>query len=284
VLISFLLFIGNIVSSFLFPSPLSEPKTVLITGASSGIGKALSLQYARKGVTLILLGRDKSRLQETANLCTKEGATVITKTLDLTDREALKEFLVGADERHHIDLVIANAGVNSETLGKGSTAFEEHVYELYDVNIYGVLNTITPLIPRFKARRQGQISIVSSLMAYVITEGAYASSKACATHMGHCLRVELAPYNVQVNVIAPPYVPTPMTVKRLKGRRNFMIMDADDFAVLVQKQISENRAIVSHFIVYALSWLYHLLPPTLLDVVSQIRVHLRARRNAKKAN
>jgi short-subunit dehydrogenase len=265
--LSFLLTIASVLYSLVTRPSLPEPKTILITGSSSGIGKNLAEQYAKEGVTLILLGRNQERLNEVAELCQSKRARVFVKAIDITDKKEMKEYIQEAERKYKIDLIIANAGVNSATLGKEGRPTDEFIYELYDANITGVLNTIVPVIPLFKAKKQGQIVIVSSLMTYVVDKGAYASSKACVTHLGQCLRLELAPFNVHVNVVAPPFVPSQMTAKFIHKQPKFLVMQPDAFAALVQQQLAENRPIVAPFLPFATVVLLHTIPPALFELV-----------------
>eukprot|EP00026_Physarum_polycephalum_P014147 Phypoly_transcript_14626.p1 GENE.Phypoly_transcript_14626~~Phypoly_transcript_14626.p1 ORF type:complete len:319 (-),score=53.20 Phypoly_transcript_14626:24-938(-) len=274
-ILSVVLAIASVISAYLAPTKLLEPKTILITGGSSGIGKSLAEQYAKQGITLILLGRDQRRLQEVANLCQSKGACVFTKSIDITNRENMEDFIQEAETKYKIDLIVANAGVNSETLGKPNAPTEDLVYELFDANITGVLNTIVPIIPLFKAKKQGQIAIVSSLMAYIVDKGPYAASKACVTHLGQCLRLELEHHNIQVSVIAPPYIPSKMTEKLIHKQPKFLIMGAEDFAALVQQQLAENRPIISPFKMFTPALLPHYIPPALFEFINRNSVFRR---------
>src|SRR5215475_1347391 len=85
---------------------------IVITGASSGIGEALALDYAAPGVALALSGRDLERLAKVADTCRAKGATVLAKAIDSTDRPATAAWLTAFDEAHPVDLLIANAGVS----------------------------------------------------------------------------------------------------------------------------------------------------------------------------
>src|SRR5215831_17472626 len=87
------------------------PRTVLITGASRGIGKALAAHYAREGARLALLGRDQSRLAMVAEECRKLGGSVQMNSLDVRNRAEMSSWIRQFDQAEPIDLVIANAGV-----------------------------------------------------------------------------------------------------------------------------------------------------------------------------
>jgi short-subunit dehydrogenase len=186
--------------------------TVLITGASSGIGAALAHEYACAGNTLILIGRNVTRLDEVAATCRTYNAQVLTGYVDVRDKEKLAHYIIEVDDAHPIDLVIANAGISAGGFSGESSA---HADDVFAVNLQGVLNTIHPLIPRMVARGRGQIAIMSSLAGIraLPSAAAYSASKAAVRFYGDALRGELKPHNIQVSVICPGWITTPLTAK-----------------------------------------------------------------------
>src|ERR1700741_1937326 len=88
-----------------------DPRAIVITGASSGIGAALSRQLAWPGRVLALIGRDEGRLASVAAACSSKGASCRTASIDIRDRERMSAFLARFDREHPIDLLIANAGI-----------------------------------------------------------------------------------------------------------------------------------------------------------------------------
>jgi short-subunit dehydrogenase len=179
-------------------------KTILITGASSGIGAALAVAYAGAGITLILTARNEQRLNAVADACRAKGALVFTECVDVREKEKLAAIIYSMDAQHPIDLVIANAGVSSND-----------AEEVFAVNLHGVLNTIHPLIPRMVARGRGQIAIMSSLAGIraLPSAPAYSASKAAVRFYGDALRGELKSTGVNVSVICPGWIVTPLTDK-----------------------------------------------------------------------
>jgi len=221
-------------------NPLSSPQTILITGASSGIGAALALHYAKPGVSLHLQGRDRSRLAQIAKICRDAGASVHEKTVDVTDSAAMLAWLEAADSATPLDLVIANAGI-SAGFGKKGESFAQ-VSAVMATNVNGVINTVQPMLPRMAARGAGQIAIMSSLAGIRALPScpAYSASKACVRVYGESLRGAMARQGVAVSVICPGYIKTPLT-----DRNPFpmpLLMSAEKAAAKMARGLAKNQA------------------------------------------
>ena len=189
---------------------MKNPTSILITGASGGLGAALARAYAAPDVFLALTGRNQARLEAAAESCRGHGAEVATAGIDVVDAAALAAWLVEIDERRPLDLVIANAGISGGTVGGEGAAQTRRIFA---VNVDGALNTVLPAIPRMQARRRGQIALMSSLSAFRALPGspAYSASKAAVRFWGEALRGVLARDGIGVSVICLGYVRTPMT-------------------------------------------------------------------------
>ncbi len=186
--------------------------SIVITGASSGIGEALALDYAAPGVALALTGRNAERLASVATACRAKGATVVADTIDVVERERITAWLTAFDDAHPVDLLIANAGIS---IDKDNSSLDDFsiIRQTLDVNFGGVLNTVEPLLPRLIARRHGQIGIVTSLASFIGLPYAasYNASKAAARVWGESIRYVLKKDGVGVSVICPGFVATPLT-------------------------------------------------------------------------
>ena len=218
---------------------MSTPTSILITGASSGIGEALAHAYARAGVHLALSGRNAERLESVAASCRAMGATVEARVLDVTERPAMDAWVRGADTTHPLDLVIANAGISAGTGGAGETADQAHT--IFAVNLDGVLNTALPAIDIMRARSRGQIALVSSVAAFLPLAGtpSYAASKAAVKHWGDSQRPALAREGICLSVICPGFVESAMTATN-PFPMPFM-MTAEKAARIITKGLAQNK-------------------------------------------
>jgi short-subunit dehydrogenase len=241
---------------------------ILITGASSGIGEALALGYAKKGRFLALSGLNSERLKAVAKACRKFGAKVETKSIDVTDRDACRRWIAGVDALHPLDLLIANAGVSSGSGGRGEN--EEQARYIFSVNMAGVLNTIWPVIGPMRKRNHGQIAVISSLAAFRGMPGApaYAASKAAIKNYGEGLRGWLAPDGVKVSVVCPGFVRTRITEKNTYPMP--LIMNARKAAEIIQKGLEKNKSRITFpWPMAALACLMGALPPSWTDLLFQ---------------
>jgi short-subunit dehydrogenase len=222
----------------------SMAQRIVITGASSGIGKALALRYAREGASLGLLGRDKDRLEAVAVECRALGAEVETGAIDVRSRAKLMQWIVDFDRVVPVDLVIANAGVMEGTPPGGQIEPPDAAYALMETNVLGLLNTVQPLLPAMMARGRGQVALISSIAGFVplADSPSYSASKAAVLSYGLSLRDLLLPHGVGVCVICPGYISTPM-MHRENGPKPF-VMTADKAAELIARGIDRNKPMV----------------------------------------
>jgi len=240
------------------------PSFVLITGASSGLGAALAREYGALGVSLFLTGRNEARLEAVAEECRAMGARVSTHRVDVTDYDAMQSLIDEIEARVPLDLIIANAGIG-EDLNR-DTDISEHVFKIFHTNVDGVLATVNPALAHMRSRRQGQIAIVSSLLGYfgVGSTLAYAASKNAVRAYGQGLRQFLAPENVQVSVICPGFVRTPMTDKNDFAMP--FIVEPDKAARIIRRRLAQNHGQISF--PWPLAWatsLGAMLPPAVRD-------------------
>jgi len=186
---------------------------IVISGASSGLGRALALEYAKPGVTLGLLARNEDRLRETAAQVVLRGGVARIGLVDVRDRFALRDFLLHFDAHAPIDSLIASAGVTLVTPAVGSVEDLEAAASLFEVNLVGAMNMLAPVAPLMRARRSGRIAVFSSLAAFAAPPDSpsYAASKAALLAFGLATRALYRSDGVKVSVVCPGFVNTPMT-------------------------------------------------------------------------
>ncbi len=245
---------------------LNQPKTIFITGASSGIGRALSLAYAAPGIRLFLCARNVERLKKTAQECEKQGAIVHTYIFDVINAQAVQEAINNAYRIAPIDLLIANAGISGGILGVPENT--DSTKAIMETNIIGVINTVLPAITLFKKRQKGQIALMSSMAGYrgLMNCPAYSASKNCVKAWGEALRGSLYNDNIQVNVICPGFIRTPLTDANAFNMP--FLMEADESAQIIKKGLAKNKAIISFpWIMGCLARIGTFLPYWLLELI-----------------
>ena len=243
---------------------IDTPRRILITGASSGIGEALARAYAGPETFLALSGRDRDRLDAVAEACREHGAEIDARVIDVTDGAAMDAWISGLDDRHALDLVIANAGIAAGT--RSPDGDRERAFAIFAVNLNGVLNTVLPIIPRMRARRSGQIALMSSVAGFLGIPGApaYAASKAAVKAYAEGLRGWLAADGVRVSSICPGFVVSRMTASNAFPMP--FLMEADAAARIIQRGLARNRPCIVFPLPTALFMrLMALLPSALSD-------------------
>ena len=220
-----------------------NPRTILVTGASRGIGAALARAYAAPGVTLGLLGRDAGTLRGVADACREAGAGASEIVADIRERDELKSRLLAFDAQHPVDLVIANAGVQLPTGDDAATTVAS--YAEIEVNLLGALNSVLPFLEPMRARGSGQIALVSSLAAFAPLPDSpgYSASKAALIAYGLAMRERLHGSGIRLSVVCPGYVETEMGA-RYKGWRP-LSMSAEKAAGHIRRGLERDRAIIA---------------------------------------
>lgn len=182
---------------------------VWITGASSGIGRAVALELARRGHTVLASARRADRLLELAGSAPQ--GHVHPLPLDVRDRVAVADAVARAEHRlGPVGTALLNAGISHV----GDEAFDaDGLARLFAVNVGGVANGIAAVLPGMLARRRGRLMLVASLAGYrgLPRSAAYGASKAAVIALAESLRLDLHPHGIIVQVVNPGFVRTPMT-------------------------------------------------------------------------
>jgi short-subunit dehydrogenase len=212
---------------------------VFLTGASSGLGAALTRRYAAQGAVLGLYARRLDALQELA--ATLAPATCSVYAGDVRDASSLRAAARDFMARYGTpDLVVANAGVSIGTL----TAHEDDndaFRTVIDTNVLGMVHTFQPFMAALVAGKRGKLVGVASVAGFrgLPGSGAYSASKAAAISYLESLRVELAGSGVDVITLCPGYIATPMTDKNPYPMP--FLLSADEAARLVVRAIGRGR-------------------------------------------
>ena len=220
--------------------------TILITGASSGIGRAFAVKYSKngKGTILILIARNKQKLLDIQKICQNNGCKCVIYSCDVTNKDEMKSIIDECETKYNIDLIFANAGIRADVNDK----IINTTYKTFDINLYGILNTILPIIPYFIKRNKGQIVINSSISAltpqYVFPM--YSASKLALLGLSENLRTNLVDYNIGVSCILPGFVKTDLLDNLNKNKLKLIgCTNIDDAINNIINGIELNRYIIS---------------------------------------
>ncbi len=243
-------------------------KTVLITGASSGVGEAIAVECARRGAeTMFICGRDAGRLEAVAEKCRGLGAKVSAKIVDVADESAMREWIEACDAESPLEVVYSNAGI-----GTGRED-EVNVRRTFAVNLGGCLNTVLPAIECFRRRGSGrrQIVITSSIAGYapLSTCPSYAGTKAAVKSWGLSLRGMLKREGIKVNVVCPGFIRSRITDRNTCPMPFFM--EADRAARTIVGRVERNVGLIAFpWPMRLATWLLASMPWRLAEFVSGI--------------
>ena len=185
-------------------------KKVWITGASSGIGKALSIKFAKEGWQVAASARRENLLNDLQ----KNHSNIYSFPLDVTDLENSKKvFKKIIDQLSEINLCIFSTGTYDPKTEKEINV--EHIKNVFNVNFFGTLNSIKSVEDYFKNKKSGHIAIVSSLVGYrgLPNSTGYTPSKAALNNLTEGLYFDFKRYDVRISLITPGFIKTPMTDK-----------------------------------------------------------------------
>lgn len=189
-------------------------KNALITGASSGLGRGLSLWFAKKGVRVFAAARRAENLDSLRKEAEAAGGVLEPVMLDVADSARTREVVSKLDrDSGGLDLVVANAGVGIDTPGKrfGWEALEQMVR----VNVLGAAATLTAALPHMVERKRGHLVGVASLASYrgMPRMAGYSGTKAFLRVFLESLRIDLKPLGIHVTTLSPGFVKSEMTAK-----------------------------------------------------------------------
>lgn len=203
-------------------------KTVFITGASSGIGKELALQLSRRGASVGVVARRADLLADIVEEISAQGGSAMPLVADVT---SAAEIRTAADKFRAdlgpIDVLIVNAGIGGKVVHPAQLQPEQFA-RVIDVNLIGAANSVAAVLPEMCERGSGRLVAISSLSAYrgLPKSGPYCASKAALSIYFESLRLDLKNSGVEVTIIHPGFIKTPLTAGR-KAKMPYM-MELDD--------------------------------------------------------
>ncbi len=187
---------------------MSEKKVIWITGASSGIGKAAAIKFAQNGWIVAASARRESLLNELKKI----NENIHPFPLDVTDINKCKLVATNIiNQFKNIDICLFSTGMHDP---KSEKKFNlEKIREIMEVNYFGTINSINSIYNYFSEKKNGQISIISSVAGYrgLPAAGAYCASKSALTTFAESLNFDMRMKNVRVSLVSPGFIKTPMT-------------------------------------------------------------------------
>ena len=221
---------------------MTEKKIIWITGASSGIGKALAIKFAEKGLIVAASARRENLLED----LNKFNPNIYSFPLDVTEIENCKLIANKIIEKFgSIDICVFGTGMHDP---KSEKRFNlNKIREIMEVNYFGTMNSINSIYEYFSEKKNGQISIISSVAGYrgLPAAGAYCASKAALTSYAESLNFDMKMKNVRVSLISPGFIKTPMT-----DQNDFpmpMIKSPEFAANEIFKGLTEKKSFEIHF-------------------------------------
>jgi short-subunit dehydrogenase len=217
-----------------------KDKVVLVTGASSGIGRALALEWGRRGARVAALARRAEALIEVAGEVERAGGRALALPADVRDAAAVEKAVARVLELWGgVDVLVANAGMTSTT---GATSLQAgEASDVISVNVIGVINSVAAVLPSMLERKGGHLVAISSLASYrgMPKSGAYSASKAAVSTFFESMRVDLRRSGIVVTTIHPGFIRTPLVEGR-KAKLPFL-MEVEPAARLIVRAV-ERRA------------------------------------------
>ena len=220
---------------------MTAPRSVVITGASRGLGAALATAYAECGSLLGLTAFGSPLLADVARTCEGQGATVRHAWVDAASAQDMRTFLRAIDNERPLDLVIVNAGRFSGSPVRGTLQPLQEGLDLLRSNLVGAITTVEAAVDVMRPRRRGHIVLIVSLAAFYPQADApiYSASKAGLASYGEAMRELLADDGIRISLIFPGHIATDQT-KRQIGRLPLMI-SAPEAARIIRAGLDRGR-------------------------------------------
>ena len=250
-----------------------QDKIVIVTGAASGIGRAVCEQMAEKGAKLVMADINESLLKEAAASINKGGHYAKPVVLDVRDFNAFKKMADDTIAEHgRLDYIFNNAGVG--VMGEARFFEYDDWKKVIDINLYGVVNGVAAAYPLMVKQGFGHIVNTSSLAGIVPTpvEVSYVASKYAVVGLSNALRIEGEALGVKVSVVCPGLIDTPIqdAIKLIKVDKEQLktvapkFMPVKDCAREILAGVEKNKAIILITGLTKISWVLQRLSPGLI--------------------
>jgi len=264
----------------------------VITGASSGIGEALAVEYGKRAFAVALLARRMDRLADLKSRLDRDGVQAEVFMCDVNDEAQVHEIF--SKIKNHfgrIDVVIANAGIGG---GPGSVErlSNERFERVFKTNIYGVLNTYRACLPALR-ETCGRFAVLGSIMSYISLGGSapYAMSKFAVRALADAIRLEIASSGVSVTLVAPGFVKSEIRHKNSKQEYDpsvkdsipsWLVVDTPVAARDIFRAVKARRSeVVVTFHGKVLFWMKRFFPFLIDLVASKMSQKMNSKRTAK---
>lgn len=246
----------------------AAPQRALVTGASSGLGAALAMRLAKRGIEVWLSARRRDALEENATAIRDAGGRAHVLPMDLAKPDDVASAVERLDdEAGGIDLVIANAAVAGLAAACPASRLQwAQTRDLLQVNLLGNVATVVPLIPRMLARGHGHIVGISSTAALAPNPrfAPYCASKVALSYFLEGIGMELRPQGVTVTVVQPGFMRTP-AADGVKEPMPFMVETEEAVDIIDEAIRKRRRKITFPWALSALVRVPELLPAALRD-------------------
>ncbi|MBW1841296.1 MAG: SDR family oxidoreductase [Deltaproteobacteria bacterium] len=250
-------------------------KTAIITGAASGIGRALGVELARRGAIVVMADVQTKMLEEVVESITQGGYKVKAVTLDVTDFEAVKALVSDTVAQYgRLDYIFNNAGI--AVGGEVRDCSIDDWRNVLDVNLFGVINGVAAAYPLMVKQGFGHIVNTASIagLALFPNSASYVASKYGVVGLSNALRIEGADLGVNVSVVCPGYIKTAIfhTSKMIKINREKILkslperfgITPEKCALVILRGMERNKAIIVVTGFAKILWLLYRIHPGLI--------------------
>ena len=224
-------------------------KSVWITGASTGIGRALAKEFAANGEFVIATSRRKEVIENYAKELGDKSGNILALKLDVTDLKSMKEFYDSVSKEHNISCLINNAGLTSFNEAEKDSL--ETIQKIIETNLLGSIFTMKTVLPEMQKNKSGTIINMLSVVTKKIFTGssAYSATKSGLLAYSNSLREEVRQYNIRIINVIPGATQTPIWPNSTLEKKSYRMMSPAELAKLIFNLYSVKSNMVAEEIV-----------------------------------